>query len=249
MRAVLDHAVIDVRDALDAAAVSLERLGFQVTPPSENSLGSINRLCVFGSTYLEALAVGPRAAGEQRNRMTGPIGGNGLVFHTEDAEATAAALRERGIATGEVRAFSRSVHVDGASADARFETVHAQIPDAAPLRTYFCRHLTPELVWRSGWKSHPNGALDIVAVTVAARHPKAFGAWLSQAFDGVPGWIGVHAEKSGERAAAITTLTIATANRQAAERIVRANALPMADVPGRLIVLPQPAINVAVEFV
>jgi hypothetical protein len=209
MRAVLDHVVIDVRDRLDDAAAAFERLGFQVTPPSENSIGSINRLCVFRNTYLELLAVGPRAQGEQRNRMSNPIGGNGLVFRSHDSAATVAALRERGIASGEVRAFSRPVDVEGATVQARFETIHVQLPDAQPLRTYFCRHYTPELIWRAAWMNHPNGALDIARVTIAAQQPKPISAWLTQAFDGFPGWIEIATDANDARSAAIGALTIA----------------------------------------
>jgi hypothetical protein len=208
MRAVLDHVVIDVQDRLGDAAAAFEQLGFQVTPPSENSLGSINRLCVFRTTYLELLAVGPRAQGEQRNRMSNPIGGNGLVFRSEDSTATVAELRERGIASGEVRAFSRPVDVEDAVEQARFETVHVQLPDALPLRSYFCRHLTPELVWRAAWMKHPNGALDIAGVTIAAHHPDTIGAWLRQAFDAIPQWIDISTDAEDARSAAIGRLRV-----------------------------------------
>jgi hypothetical protein len=253
MRAVLDHAVIDVRDALDDAAAACERLGFYVTPPSENTLGSINRLCVFGNTYLELLAIGPRAAGSQRDRLANVVGGNGLVFRSDDAAATFADLRKRNIAAGDVRAFSREVDVDGATAQARFETVHVELPGAAPLRSYFCRHFTPELVWRPEWSVHPNGALDIVGVTIVAHDPAAIGTWLAQTFEGVEersdhwlldaehGWIDIRSADSFEdvfgyrpasdgRHAAIHALTIATVDSN------------------RSIVLPLPAINIAIEF-
>ena len=254
MRAVLDHAVIDVRDALDDAVSACERLGFFVTPPSENTFGSINRLCVFGNTYLELLAIGPRAVGAQRDRMANPIGGNGLVFRSDDAAATAADLAKRKIGAGDVRAFARPVEIAGAAAQARFETVHVELPGAAPLRSYFCRHFTPELIWRPEWSEHPNGALDIVGITIVAQNPAELGSWFAQAFEGVEqrsdhwlidaehAWIDIRSADSFEdafgyrpapdgRNAAIHALTIATADAK------------------RTTVVPQPGINVAIEFV
>ena len=40
-------------------------------------------------------------------------------------------------------------------------------------RVYFCEHLTPELVWRPEWQSHPNGARAIARVIVATDEPRA----------------------------------------------------------------------------
>jgi hypothetical protein len=38
-------------------------------------------------------------------------------------------------------------------------------------RVYFCEHLTPELVWRQEWQSHPNTASAIARVVVATPDP------------------------------------------------------------------------------
>jgi hypothetical protein len=38
-------------------------------------------------------------------------------------------------------------------------------------RVYFCEHLTPELVWRAEWQTHPNGAEAIARVVVATPEP------------------------------------------------------------------------------
>ena len=39
-------------------------------------------------------------------------------------------------------------------------------------RVYFCEHLTPELVWRPEWQTHPNGACAIARVVVATADPQ-----------------------------------------------------------------------------
>src|SRR4026207_672044 len=52
----IDHVVILVRD-LDCARDTYQRLGFTLTPRGHHRLGSKNHCIVFGSDYLELLAV------------------------------------------------------------------------------------------------------------------------------------------------------------------------------------------------
>src|SRR5262249_54952908 len=37
---------------------------------------------------------------------------------------------------------------------------------------YFCEHLTPDLVWRREWQTHPNGACAVSRVVVATGDPR-----------------------------------------------------------------------------
>ena len=39
-------------------------------------------------------------------------------------------------------------------------------------RVYFCEHQTPDIVWRSEWQTHPNGAYAIARVVVATADPR-----------------------------------------------------------------------------
>jgi hypothetical protein len=55
----LDHVVVTVRDRLDEAHAAYRRLGFTLTPRGHHTLGSMNHLAVFGTDYLELLAVPP----------------------------------------------------------------------------------------------------------------------------------------------------------------------------------------------
>ena len=82
----IDHVVIDARDSLDAAASAFAALGFQLTPRGYHTLGSANHLAMFATDYLELLGFG--AGGASRPELaTFPIGLNGLVFKTADADA------------------------------------------------------------------------------------------------------------------------------------------------------------------
>ena len=59
--ATLDHVVINARDDMDRAADVYRRLGFTLTERGYHSLGSMNHLAMFGTDYLELIAV-PKGA-------------------------------------------------------------------------------------------------------------------------------------------------------------------------------------------
>ncbi len=168
--AVLDHVVIDARDAIDKAAETFAALGFQLTPRGHHTLGSSNNLAIFTTNYLELLGFGED--GRARPELIDhPVGLNGLVFKTDDADATAAHAQQAGIPATPARGFSRPVELDGEVRHASFRTTHLPPETSGIGRVYFCEHLTPELVWRPAWQAHPNGAQEIIRVLVATNHP------------------------------------------------------------------------------
>ena len=62
------------------------------------------------------------------------------------------------------------------SADAAFRTVRLE-KDASPAgRMFFCHHLTPDLVWHDPWRRHPNGAVGLQGMLIAAADPAAYAA-------------------------------------------------------------------------
>src|SRR5271157_5812099 len=140
--------------------------GFQLTPRGHHTLGSVNHLAMFATDYLELL--GFAEDGATRLEITRfPVGLNGLVFKTADAESVHRQAAAAGLPILPVQAFSRPVALDGATRDARFRTTRLD-PDKITIgRVYFCEHLTPELVWRPEWQAHPNGACAITRVVVA----------------------------------------------------------------------------------
>jgi catechol 2,3-dioxygenase-like lactoylglutathione lyase family enzyme len=169
---ILDHVVIDVRDRMDEAAHVFAGLGFQLTPRGHHTLGSMNHLMMFATDYLELLGFG-EAGANRPELLPFPVGLNGLVFKTVDADATFAHAAAAGLPILAVQAFSRPVTLDGKTEDARFRTTRLD-PSKIPMgRVYFCEHRTPELVWRPEWQSHPNGARAIKRVVVATPDPHA----------------------------------------------------------------------------
>jgi hypothetical protein len=172
---VLDHLVLDVHADMDAAAALYRQLGFTLTERGHHTLGSINHLAMFGTDYLELLGW-PETGTSRTELLSFPRGLNGLVFKTDDADATFAHLQAAGLAADPPRAFSRPVAIGGETRDAKFRTVHVAADKARLGRIYFCEHLTPELVWRPEWQLHPNGATSIDAVVVASADPDAMAA-------------------------------------------------------------------------
>ena len=171
MREVHDHAVINVLYDMDAAVEQFRAVGFTVTPRGRHSLGSINHLMVFGSDYLELVGGEHGANPIRREVADGPLGLNGLVFRTDDADACFAALQERGSAAEKPLDFSRPVRIDGRDEAAAFRTVRLKPGAAQGGRVYFCQHLTPQFVWRPEWQSHANGVDRISEFTIVVPDP------------------------------------------------------------------------------
>jgi hypothetical protein len=168
---VLDHVVIDVRDRIDEAMRCFQSLGFQLTPRGHHTLGSVNHLAMFATDYLELLGF----AGDGAIRpeiMRFPVGLNGLVFKTTDADLVHDQATAADLPVLPVQSFSRPVALDSGTQDARFRTTRLDPARVAMGRVYFCEHQTPDLVWRPEWLTHPNGACAIARVVVATADPQ-----------------------------------------------------------------------------
>ena len=180
---VLDHVVIDVRDRIDEAMRCFASLGFQLTPRGRHTLGSVNHLAMFTTDYLELLGFGEDGA-IRRELARFPVGLNGLVFKTTDADLVHRHAAATGLPVVPVQAFSRPVVLDGTKHDARFRTTILDPDQVAMGRVYFCEHLTPDLVWRPEWQTHPNGASAIIRVMVATADPQRTAKLFSDLFGG-----------------------------------------------------------------
>lgn len=157
----VDHAVINVLTNMDAAVALFQGLGFTLGERGYHSLGSINHLMMFPRDYLELVGIEPDAKVVRREVAESPLGLNGLVFKTADADACHRSLTERGIPSEPPLAFSRPVTVGGHEHQAKFRTVRLK-PGVVPAgRVYFCEHQTPELVWQPDLPAHANGAVGL----------------------------------------------------------------------------------------
>lgn len=167
-----DHLVINVKYAMARYEQVFQELGFALTPRSVHSLGSVNRLAVFAEGYLELIGLPPEAANPRKDVLESYTGIDGLVFSMGDSDTLQARLSEQGFAFQAVQRFSRPVEIDGVQQLAEFETVRLTPGQFREGRVYFCRHLTPQLVWREEWMRHPNTARALGGISTAASDPE-----------------------------------------------------------------------------
>ena len=184
MAPVLDHLVFDVRDRMAEGAARLAALGFQLTPMGKHSLGSANHLAVFGDDYLELLGTDVPGGALRPDIASYPVGLNGLVFKTGDAEALSAraACAPASRRCRRSPSTARSTCRMAARDDARFRTVRLDRAAAFDGRVYWCEHLTPQHVWRPEWQAHPNGAAAVARVLLSVRDPERQAAMFRRMF-------------------------------------------------------------------
>lgn len=179
---LIDHVIVNARDGLDATAALWTRLGFHLTPRGHHTLGSSNNLAILGTDYIELLGVLPDRGG-RTDVMDWPEGLNGLVYKTLDSDALHTALSEAGTEVLPPQSFSRPVDMGhGHTRDAAFRTVRLPADSVPAGRMFFCHHLTPELVWHDPWRRHPNGAMGLAGMVIAADDPATLGTLFAQLF-------------------------------------------------------------------
>ncbi len=168
----IDHVVIAVHD-LDLAAATFRRLGFTLTPRGYHDFGSQNHCIMFGDDYIELVAV-PKPHPFTQYYVDFLARGEGLAataLKTNDAAAAGRELAAAGLAPNGPLAVSRPVVVDAFAQDARFALVGLPLEATPGHRMFLCQHLTRDLVWRSEWQSHGNGATGLAAIAIAAEAP------------------------------------------------------------------------------
>ncbi len=169
--ATLDHVVINARDDMDHAADTYRRLGFTLTERGYHSLGSMNHLAMFGTDYLELIAIPKGATSGRLDLMDYAHGLNGLVFGSEDSAVTYDALAKAGVPVDPPVEFTRPVKYAGGQGDARFRTVRMKNGVVPYGRVYYCHHFTRELVWRDEWRHHANGTVAVARALIVEPDP------------------------------------------------------------------------------
>jgi catechol 2,3-dioxygenase-like lactoylglutathione lyase family enzyme len=177
----IDHAVILVRD-LDRARDTYARMGFTLTPRGFHSLGSQNHCIMFGSDYLELMAlpaVTPPAFQYFADFLVKREGVGALALAIDDAAAAHAELTQAGIAAEAPLALSRPVENLG---EARFTLVQLPPAETPGFRTFLCAHHTRDIVWRPEHQRHANGVAGIKSVSILTSDPARYARLL----EGVP---------------------------------------------------------------
>lgn len=184
----LDHVGVAGPD-LGPLAATYERLGFMLSPVARQSgrrtpdspvelFGSGNRCAFLRHGYIELIAVLDPAG--FANGLDGFLaryaGLHILALAIEDEQANLDRLRRAGVPIAGIAALERPVEPGGPIA--RFARL--PLPDAPEGRLQLIRHLTPELVWQPRWMDHPNRAVALEALVLAAASPAETAARLSR---------------------------------------------------------------------
>jgi len=271
----LDHVVINARDDMDRAADIYRRLGFTLTERGYHSLGSMNHLAMFGTDYLELIAVPKGATSGRLDLLNYPFGLNGLVFGSEDSAITYKALADAGLPFDPPSEFTRPVKYTGGQADARFRTIRMKAGVVPYGRIYYCHHFTRDLVWRDEWRHHANGTVAVERAVIVEPDPAA-GAKLyadmfgpeavrdikggktvvigNSRFDIVTeaelaARVGDAAPEPEGRKAYMAGLTLRTTSLAKAAQALKAGNIACVQKDGRLIVPARQAMNAVLEFI
>jgi len=179
--------VIAVRD-LDRAQETYARLGFTLTPRGFHTLGSANHCIMFGTDYVELLAL-PVQHPAMRYYADFLARGEGLAaiaLASDNADAAHAELLADGIEAEAPLDFSRPVRLPEGERDAAFRI--AQLPPAQTpgCRSFVCQHRTRDLVWRPEYQSHALGVTGLAALAVVAEDPVTAAASYARVFGARP---------------------------------------------------------------
>ena len=178
----IDHAVINTAGRIDDAVDQFARLGFRLTPRGFHSSGSVNHLMMFGPDYLELIGVPPENAALRPELSASPPGLNAIAFATDSAAGAHTALAQAKFMPQPLKPLSRPVALDDGVQDARFAVVALPPETVSWGRLFVCEHLTRELVWRDGMRTHPNGAREITRITIVVPDPHAEACRLAPLF-------------------------------------------------------------------
>jgi hypothetical protein len=172
----LDHVSHFVPD-LDAAAALLQRLGFAVTPRSEQQVGgepvgAANRCVMLEEGYLEILAptLDTPAARRMRERIGRFVGVHLACFGTPDAGGEHARLAAHGFEPQPLVDLQREVG-EGSGKRVRFKVVRPAPEKMPEGRIQYVQQLTPEAIWTDANLAHDNGVAALKSVFVVAEDP------------------------------------------------------------------------------
>jgi hypothetical protein len=173
---VLDHVAHFVPH-VDAASEALEKLGFTLTPFSEQShraapggplvpAGSGNRCVMLREGYLEFLTpTGDTPIADQlRTAIKRYTGVHLVAFGSAAPDADHARLVRAGFGPLPPVALQRQIGTATGEGTARFTVVRVPPGTMPEGRIQFCQQHTPELLWQPRWLEHHNRATALAGV-------------------------------------------------------------------------------------
>ena len=182
----IDHVIVAVRD-LERARLAWERLGFRLTPRGRHLQQGTGNYCImFSRDYIELLGVVDPAQGlgNLEAMLLKGEGLGGLAFATRSGDDTAAALARMGLHPTAPRDLSRQLELPEGTVLPRFKLVSLPQDETPALSCFICQHLTPELVRRRDWLSHPNGVSGVAGLTIMVEATEPLRAAYDRLFAG-----------------------------------------------------------------
>jgi len=264
----IDHTLIGVRD-LEAARATWRHLGFTLTPRGRHiGWGTGNYCVMFRDDYVELLGIVDPTQFLNRLDTLLEMRGEGLLGLAFAAASSSDVHATFPDATQPPKDLGRLLELPEGDVTPRFSLVHFN-PEATPgLATFSCSHLTPEMLRRPEWLDHPNGAIGLDSVTVAADEPAAlapayaalFGDSALQRGRGrLEVTVGPHtlrflsADRMSRRYPALggaAIMTIRCRHLEATRAFLTGRGIPLADAAGARLVIGSNRANGAVlEFV
>jgi hypothetical protein len=177
----LDHVAHFVRDA-DEAARALARAGFSPTPlsiqvnpdagggaPRPTGTGNITAMLAQG--YIEVLfkSSDTPLAAELETAIRRYAGLHLIAFAVADAESAHRRLAAAGFRMRPLVHMQRPVATASGKGTAAFTVARFEPGEMAEGRIQILTHHTEEMVWQPRWLSHPNGAVALQRVVIAAE--------------------------------------------------------------------------------
>ncbi len=181
----VDHSVVGVLD-LEAARARYAGLGFTVTPRGRHIGWATANYCImFLDDYIELLGIvetGAYSAGLDGILAERGEGVLKLALGSADAAATHGFFTAEGLVSQPVAELARELESPEGTVLPEFRLVHPHAGATPGLASFVCQHLTPDLLRRPEWCTHPNTATGIASYAIVADAPAALAAGWARIF-------------------------------------------------------------------
>jgi hypothetical protein len=176
----IDHPLVVVRD-LAATRARCLAIGFSMTPVTQHPWGTGTSIAVFDRCLLELMGVtdesliDARPAGDFhfgrtiRDHLAEREGISLTALYSENAEADAARVMARGIASQGRIEFGRDITLPDGRPDRTATTLRIIAdPELPRLSNFICQQHRPDLIYVPRWMEHANTAIGICQVAILA---------------------------------------------------------------------------------
>jgi hypothetical protein len=180
----IDHVVITVRD-LDSTEDTFRRMGFTLTPRGHHTLGSQNHCVMFGQDYFELLMVPQRLPGREYYYDFARIGDGlaAVALKTDNVRGAYGELNAAALAPSDPVDFSRPVQLPTGTSSASFRITQLGLEQTPGGQVFLCQHFTRDVVWLPEYQSHANTATGLAAIAILSNDVPATAAAYERLFD------------------------------------------------------------------